>query len=595
MEQTIVKMDRISYTYTREEDDGETGVTTALNGVDLLVKAGDFITILGHNGSGKSTLAKHINALLFPTEGCVIVDGYDTSDEKNTLAVRQCAGMIFQNPDNQIIGTVVEEDVGFGPENMGVESGEIWKRVEESLKTVGMYEYRKASPNKLSGGQKQRVSIAGVLAMHPKCIILDEPTAMLDPKGRKEVIQAVRDLNKSEGITIILITHYMEEAVYSDRIFVMDRGEIVMQGTPKEIFSQEEELKKHHMTLPVVTQIALRLKETGAGIPDGILSLKELEEYILSGKAGFLKKTEDTVTGETEESVKNTESGNAEAILEAKELSYEYEANTSMSVKALDGIDLKIPAGQFAGIAGHTGSGKTTLVQLLDKLLTPSSGTVYLNGEDIFDRKYDTKKLRRSVGIVFQYPEYQLFEETVLKDVSFGPGNLGLSEKEAEEAARKALGQVGMKEKDFSVSPFELSGGQKRRVAIAGVLAMNPEVLILDEPTAGLDPEGRDEIFSLLKTLQKNGMTVILVSHSMEDIAKYVDRMIVMDNGKIRFDGKPEEVFARVGELEKIGLAAPEVTYLLRDLRASGLPVNENIITAEAAVKEILNALQSGR
>ena len=277
--------------------------------------------------------------------------------------------------------------------------------------------------------------------------------------------------------------------------------------------------------------------------------------------------------------------------IEAKNLSYVYEANTAMSVKALDDVSIRIPSGQFVGIAGHTGSGKTTLVQLLDKLLTPSSGTVLLDGEDIFSKKYDTKKLRRSVGIVFQYPEYQLFAETVIKDVSFGPKNLGLSEKEAVVNASEALKKVGIDEADFQLSPFELSGGQRRRAAIAGVLAMHPSILILDEPTAGLDPQGRDEILNMLKNFNKDGMTVILVSHSMEDIALYADRLIVLDKGKVLFDADTKEVFSHVEKLEEIGLAAPQVTYLMRDLKAAGLPVREDITTADEAVAEILRAL----
>ncbi len=605
MNSNIIEMNQISYEYNRLDDDGKiTGVTKALNAVDLQVEPGDFITILGHNGSGKSTLAKHINALLFPTEGCVIVDGYDTADEKNLLAIRQCAGMIFQNPDNQIIGTVVEEDVGFGPENMGVESKEIRDRVEESLKTVGMYEYRKSSPNKLSGGQKQRVSIAGVLAMHPKCIILDEPTAMLDPRGRREVIRAVRALNDVERITIILITHYMEEAIFSDRIFVMDHGEIVMQGRPKEIFSREEELTKYHLTLPVVTQIGCRLKAAGTNLPDGILTRKELVSECLrkwdhgdSPSGDISAKESDWDHGDSpfcDISAKESDWDHGDSPsgdISAVDLSFEYEAGTNMAVKALDGINLSIPAGQFVGIAGHTGSGKTTLVQLLDKLLKPTYGTVMLAGEDIYSKKYDTKKLRKTVGIVFQYPEYQLFEETVLKDVSFGPKNLGLSEREAAQNATEALKLVGIEENDFALSPFELSGGQKRRVAVAGVLAMHPQILILDEPTAGLDPEGRDEIFSLLSGLHEQGMTVILVSHSMEDIARYTERVIVLDHGKVKLDGTPADVFAEVKELEEIGLAVPEVTYIMRDLKAAGLPVKENITIPGDAVREILRAL----
>ena len=285
MDERIVDIDRITYEYNRMDEDGNVeGTTKALKGVSVSAKRGEFITILGANGSGKSTLAKHINALLFPTEGTVTVDGNNTADEDKILEIRQCAGMIFQNPDNQIIGSIVEEDVAFGPENMGVESKEIRDRVDESLKAVGMYEFREASPNKLSGGQKQRVSIAGVLAMHPKCIIMDEPTAMLDPQGRREVIRAARALNDVEGITIILITHYMEEAVYSDRIYVMDSGNVVMEGSPKEIFSKPEELKKHRLTIPQVTQVAIALKEAGLNLPDGILSRKELVAELMKLK-----------------------------------------------------------------------------------------------------------------------------------------------------------------------------------------------------------------------------------------------------------------------------------------------------------------------
>ncbi len=269
------------YEYFRRDDEGNvTGITTAVDHVDLKVRQGDFIAILGHNGSGKSTLAKHINAILFPTEGSVWVDGLSTSEEKNILKIRQRAGMVFQNPDNQIIAQVVEEDVGFGPENLGVPTKEIWERVESALASVGMLEYRKKSPGKLSGGQKQRVSIAGVLAMHPKCIVLDEPTAMLDPKGRKEVIEAARQLNEEEGITVILITHYMEEVVDADRVFVMDHGKVRMDGTPKEIFSRVDELLSLQLTVPQVTLLAHELKKSGIPVPDGIIRRAELVKVI---------------------------------------------------------------------------------------------------------------------------------------------------------------------------------------------------------------------------------------------------------------------------------------------------------------------------
>lgn len=273
----IIKTEKLTFEYIRRDEEGNVeGINRAVDEVDLDVKQGEFIAILGHNGSGKSTLAKHINAILYPTEGTVWVDGMDTQDEKHLWDVRREAGMVFQNPDNQIIGQVVEEDVGFGPENMGVPTKEIWERVEESLKAVGMYEYRKHSPNKLSGGQKQRVSIAGVIAMHPKCIILDEPTAMLDPNGRKEVIRAVRALNDVEGITVVLITHYMEEIIHADMVYVMDQGQIAMEGTPREIFSRVEELQELRLDVPQVTLLAYELKQRGVNLPDGILTIEEL-------------------------------------------------------------------------------------------------------------------------------------------------------------------------------------------------------------------------------------------------------------------------------------------------------------------------------
>lgn len=278
----IVKAAKLVYEYIRrDEEENIEEVNRAIDGVDVDIKKGDFVAVLGHNGSGKSTLAKHVNGLLLPTEGTVWVGDMDTRDEEHIWDVRKTAGMVFQNPDNQIIGQVVEEDVGFGPENMGVPTKEIWERVEESLKAVGMYEYRKYSPNKLSGGQKQRVSIAGVLAMHPKCIVLDEPTAMLDPSGRREVIRAARALNDVENVTVILITHYMEEVIHADKVFVMDEGQVVMEGTPREVFSRVEELKNLRLDVPQVTLLAYELKKKGLLLPDGILTTEELKRELL--------------------------------------------------------------------------------------------------------------------------------------------------------------------------------------------------------------------------------------------------------------------------------------------------------------------------
>ncbi len=292
----MIKIQKLIHDYIKRDDEGNVaGTVRAINGVDLHVEPGQFIAVLGHNGSGKSTLAKHLNALLFPTEGAVWVDGLNTRDEKNLWEIRREAGMVFQNPDNQIIAQVVEEDVGFGPENIGVPTEEIWTRVEESLKTVGMLEHRKKSPNRLSGGQKQRVSIAGVIAMEPKCIIFDEPTAMLDPNGRKEVIKAAQKLNKEKGITVILITHYMEEVIGADQIFVMDHGKVAMQGTPREIFSQVEKMKELQLDVPQVTLLGHELRQAGLNIPDCILTGEELVDALLG--APLTDQKEETSNG----------------------------------------------------------------------------------------------------------------------------------------------------------------------------------------------------------------------------------------------------------------------------------------------------------
>ncbi|QFJ53588.1 energy-coupling factor transporter ATPase [Pseudobutyrivibrio xylanivorans] len=582
---SIIKSKELVHEYIRRDEEGNVeSIQVALDHVNLNVEPGQFISILGHNGSGKSTFAKHINALLTPSEGTLIVDGMNTSDDEYTFAVRQTAGMVFQNPDNQIIASVVDEDVAFGPENIGVPTEEIIKRVEKSLKMVGMYKYKSHSPNKLSGGQKQRVAIAGVMAMEPKCIILDEPTAMLDPDGRKDVLQAVHTLNKEKGITVILITHYMEEVVDSDYVFVMEKGKVFMEGKPREIFKDVELLKAHSLDVPQVTLLAHELRKSGLPLPECILTREELVENIL--KLGRVQTSVHHLTNTTGD--KNSDkTANNELILD--HVSYKYSPGTAYEVTALDDISLSIKEGEFIGIIGHTGSGKSTLVQHLNGLIKATDGHIYYRGQDIYDKDYDIKELRTQVGMVFQYPEHQLFETTVFKDVQFGPKNQGLDEKEQIKRAYEALGLVGLPEEFYLASPFELSGGQKRRAAIAGVLAMKPAVIILDEPTAGLDPKGRDDILGMIADMhKKRGDTVILVSHSMEDVANYVDRIIVMDAGKPAFDGTPKEVFSHYKELEAMGLAAPQVTYVMNDLKAAGFDIRTDATTVDEAKEEIL-------
>lgn len=599
MKKEMVQAQSLIYEYKKYDEEGrEADVTRAVDQVSLRIQKGDFVAILGHNGSGKSTLAKHMNAILIPTGGTMWVNGKDTRKEEHLWEIRQSAGMVFQNPDNQIIGTIVEEDVGFGPENMGIPTKEIWERVEESLKAVNMLKYRHHSPNKLSGGQKQRVAIAGVVAMHPQCIVLDEPTAMLDPNGRKEVIRAIRALNQVEEITVILITHYMEEVIYADKVVVMDQGKAVMEGTPREIFSQVERLKSYRLDVPQATWLAYELKKAGMNLPDGILTREELVEALSQSISSAEYRISDTFAGDAgpcgvHSLCRQTSAGNKiPGEIKLDHVNYVYSPKTAYEIHALKDICLELGGGEFVGLIGHTGSGKSTLVQHLNGLVKATDGHIYFHGEDIYEAGYDMRRLRSKVGLVFQYPEHQLFEVDVLSDVSFGPKNQGLSKDEAEERAKEALKMVGLGEEFYRQSPFELSGGQKRRAAIAGVLAMKPEILVLDEPTAGLDPKGRDEILNQISKLHREQkITIVLVSHSMEDVAKYVERIVVMNQGEVLFDDVPREVFRHYKELEQVGLAAPQVTYIMHALKERGLPVDEDATTISEARNTILEAL----
>lgn len=589
---SMVKTDKLVFEYEKRDEEGNViGTQRAIDEVDIQIEKGRFIAILGHNGSGKSTFAKHINALLVPGGGTMWVGGRDTKDEDELWNIRQSAGMVFQNPDNQIIATVVEEDVGFGPENLGVPTKEIWQRVDDALEKVGMTEYRYRSPNKLSGGQKQRVAIAGVVAMRPECIVLDEPTAMLDPNGRKEVIRTVRDLQKQEKVTVILITHYMEEVTDADYIYVMDKGKVVMEGKPEQIFSKVDLLKHYRLDVPQATAVADELIRKGFPVSAGTLTREALCREVVS-LARERGRIQDPLGKEVyRDEVKSRPDG--DPVLCLKNLNYIYNPGTAYEKHAMKGVDLDIWQGEFIGIIGHTGSGKSTLIQHLDGLIRATGGELFLQGENIYQEGYSMKTLRQQVGLVFQYPEHQLFEADVLSDVCFGPKNQGLSDEECRQRAKEALQMVGFPETLYNASPFDLSGGQKRRVAIAGVLAMRPKVLVLDEPTAGLDPKGRDDILDQIALLQKTThMTVILVSHSMEDVARYVDRIIVMNRGEKIFDDTPKRVFRHYKRLEEVGLAAPEVTYLMHELRAQGIPVSTDITLVEEAADEIERVLK---
>ncbi len=590
----MIKTDHVSFEYFRRDDDGNVSeIVEAVNALSLQVQKGEFIGILGENGSGKSTFAKLLNALLEPTEGSILIAGMDTADQENFWKIRKQTGMVFQNPDNQIIGTVVEEDVAFGPENLGIETNQIIKRVTEALEIVGMTAYRLQSPNRLSGGQKQRVAIAGVLAMHPQCIIFDESTAMLDPKGREEVLNAARLLNKKQKITILYITHDMDEVIDADRIVVIHKGKLVLEGTPREIFSKGRSLQEYGLVLPRMTELAYRLNECGIDFSNTVLDQKEFVDEVNRRKA-YAKLRDKDPGFRTDPALQSGRAERESSLNSAMKyglvldhISYEYSPNTIYACSALKDVNLAIGKGEFIAIIGHTGSGKSTLIQQMNGLLQPTQGTIYYKGQDIYDKGVNRTNLREKVGLVFQYPEYQLFAETVLKDVCFGPKNLGLPLLEIQQRAFQAIEAVGLTDAVYDLSPFELSGGQKRRVAIAGVLAMKPDYLILDEPVAGLDPAGRSELLEMLRSLNEQGMTIILVSHNMEDVAEYARRIIVMEQGGIVLDGTVSEIFQNGDYLQELGLDIPQVTRLMMQLSREGHGVNPGLYQMEDAVKEL--------
>lgn len=579
-----IEVKDLEYVYLTGSDNK---TNKALDNISFSINDGEFVAVVGRNGSGKSTLARHLNALLLPTKGTVCVFGKYTHAEDLIWEIRSQLGMVFQNPDNQLVATTIEEDVAFGPENLGVDPKEIRKRVDESLEKVNMKQYLQHSPHMLSGGQKQRIAIAGVLAMNPKCIVLDEATSMLDPLGRRDVMDILLKLNKNEKITIVLITHHMDEAALADRIIVIDKGKLVLEGAPKKVFTKTEILKKAGLDIPQVS--SFYIKAVNEGLVDGGHMPVLLDEAVkIFTESGIVDKAQKSPQREI-----GGELGKAkEKVIEIKNLSYIYMPGTPYEKEALKDISLDVYRGEIFGIIGHTGSGKSTLIQHLNGLLTPVKGSINICG--IVPRGKALKELRRKVGLIFQNPEDQLFEETVRKDIAFGLKKMGIPDSEIEKRVLEAAKIIGIPEELLERSPFELSGGQKRRVAIAGVIAMNPEILVLDEPTAGLDPAGNREIYQfLLKLREERNTTIIVVSHIMEDVAKYCDRVAVMDHGSLVLTGNTREVFSNKEFLSEIGLNVPQITELFYRLNKRNPCIRKDILTVEEGIDELKRILKN--
>ncbi len=543
----------VKFSYDIAEEDSEKAPRLALDGISVTIEKGSYTAILGSNGSGKSTLAKIIDILEVPDSGKVVIFGKDASDDNLFWDIRAHCCCVFQNPDNQIVGTIVEEDVAFGPENLGVPNPELRERVDQALKDVGLYEYRHRETTALSGGQKQKLAIAGALAMQPDILILDEATAMLDPSSRDDFLTLVEKMRVEKGLTLITITHDMTEALRCDKLVIVNKGKAVMEGRPEEIFLSDN-LWDYGLKRPVKFNFAFEI----AKLTGSTLTKEDLrsDESLIAALTAMLKKpgikaleiSEDTKTQDEKD-----------IIMSVKGLSYTYDGNDA---KAIEDINLDIRRGEVLGIVGESGCGKTTLISHMNAIFRPSVGDIIIHTKDgdlSCRNKKDTIKIRQNVGLVFQYPEYQLFEETVFKDICYGLKKMGIEKAKMHKMAYDAALMVGLSNDEINSSPFELSGGQKRRAAMAGVLAMQPGILVLDEPASGLDPRGRQEMFAIIKKLRDSGTTIILVSHNMDEAAVNCDRICLIDHGKIKAIGTPEELFIKE-RAEELGIQRPRIS-----------------------------------
>lgn len=546
----------------------------ALRGVTLRIEKGEHVCILGSNGSGKSSLIQLLNALILPTSGTVEVMGKSTLDPVEAAAIRTQAAMVFQHPEDQMTTSIVADDVAFGPENLGVPHRKIVQRVEAALNAVGMTHLAQADPADLSGGQKQRVAIAGALAMDPQILLLDEPAAMLDTDGRRSIQHIVESL-KRRSITVVHVTHFMDDALKADRVIVLDRGGIALDGTPKQVFSHHKQIDQLGLELPFAMRLSRRLLEAGIDVP---LTADEGElARSLAAAAEAPHSTTSGTVAANHKSKANRSRPSPDPAIAFHGVSYSYALASSARKKqrrlfrrvskprpatplALKDVDFSLSPGSLTALVGHTGSGKSTSIELACALKVPLEGNVEVNGIDTTDLAL-RPRLRKEIGYVSQLPERQLFAQTVYDDVAFGPRNLGLDEDQVRDRVMRALAATGLEPSDALLlrSPFALSGGQQRCVALAGILSMRQSVLVLDEPMAGLDPRGREHVRTLLQSLKNQGTALLVVTHSMDDVAELADHLIVLDHGGVVADGSPRQIFATCGDaLSRIGVPSTQ-------------------------------------
>ena len=590
----MIELQNVHFSYHTASED-----RPVLRGVSLTFRDGERVALMGANGSGKTTLSRCLNGLLLPSQGRVRVDDLPTDNPDALWEVRRRVQMVFQNPDDQLVSVLVEREIAFGLENLGLPPDEMRRRVEEMLRRFRLEAYRNHPPNLLSGGEKQRLAVACALAMRPRHLVLDEPTAMLDPEGRQEVMSLLDDLTRAGDVTLIHVTHTPEEAAAAHRLIVLDRGTVALDGPPEQVFAQAPRLETLGLALPGPARLWTML-----GRPDPVpLTSETLAERIGRREAtGNMEGMRHEATGKSENQKDlmphrltpallphaSRLTPHAFSFIRTESLEHVYNRGLPTERLAVAGVDLQVQKGSFTALVGASGSGKTTLVQHLNALLKPSRGRVLIDGQDLWRRGADRRRIRQRVGLIFQFAEFQVFEETVTADVAFGPRNLGWDEARIAGSVRQALEQAGLDPDAYGPRPpLALSGGEKRRVAIAGVLAMRPEVLILDEPAAGLDPHGAAQMERLLKALHAEGRTILLIAHDMDLVARLAQRVIVMHQGRIALDGPPREIFLRGPELTALGLDLPDAVRIADALRTRGWPIRPEAMTIEEIAEEV--------
>ncbi|HJT56049.1 MAG TPA: energy-coupling factor transporter ATPase [Ktedonobacteraceae bacterium] len=617
----MLEVDNVTFSYSKR---AEQNVAAALREVSLRIDAGETVAIIGQNGSGKSTLARLLAGLLQPTSGSIQIDGLPTTVGGEAMwTIHQRVGIVFQNPDDQLVANTVIDDIAFGPENLGLPRFEIEERVQEAMALLQLEPYAQMAISELSVGQKQRVAIAGVLAMRPRYLLLDEPTTMLSGHTAQHMLKTALRLSRERGITILHITHFMHELTAFERVIVMDAGRVLMDGTPADVFAHGDELRAVGLDVPAVTRLGSYMKAHGwRELPDVILTAEQLKDAVLMQQTRIAdtstiedKTTDDRATGdrsritddratarvaptipdhiatseEDDEAAENAtikdeltvkpvstlqddriQVGDVQArpLIELRDVRYTHLRDTPFAVEALKGVSLSVFEGQALALVGPTKAGKSTVVDMLAGLIKPAVGSLFLEELEV-NTPARIERLRSNVGVVFQSPESQIFEDTVGKDVSFGPLLKKVPLAESRRLVRESLEAVGLSYEDFRTRyTYALSGGEKRRVAIAGVLALQPRVIVFDEPAAGLDPRGRRELLALLKQLkQARNLTIVYTSSSLDDVIGLADIFYVIDQGRIVLHGTAREILARSSELATRDIALPEAAHIALSLR----------------------------